>query len=218
MCVGIRRGEIQPHKKFLFIEFETPSYFPCDFHQIINMDFDPYQGVRTDFTKVIHRKAYPTIDVSRPELSQTGKTLLITGGATNIGLLIVKKFIEAGVAKVIIVARRQNVLDDAAAELKRQYGEKTTIITKQCDQTDKDAVKKLWSDLGDEGASVDILVLNAASFGEQKPLLELGADDIRRNIETNVLGPIDLIEGFNKQPGDSRRVNTLFPFHGQRTF
>lgn len=173
------------------------------------MNFDPYQGVRTNFTKVTHRKPYPTIDVTRPELSQTGKTLLITGGATNIGLLIVKKFIEAGVARVIIVARRQNVLDDAAAQLREQYGDKTAILTEQCDQTNREAVKKLWLGLRNGGVEVDILVLNAATFSYAKPLLELGADEMRNAIETNVLGPIDLIEGFNAQPGDSRRVSAL---------
>jgi NAD(P)-dependent dehydrogenase (short-subunit alcohol dehydrogenase family) len=178
------------------------------------MTFDPYQGVRTNFTKVTHRKPYPTIDVTRPELSQTGKTLLITGGATNIGLLIVKKFIEAGVAKVIIVARRQNVLDDAAAQLREQYGDKTAVFTKQCDQTDREAVSKLWLGLRDEGLEVDILVLNAATFSYAKPLLELGADEMRNAIETNVLGPIDLIEGFNAQPGDSRRVRGPRIYYG----
>ena len=41
-----------------------------------------------------------------------GNTVLITGGATGIGLALVKEFVNAG-NKVIICGRRQDKLDEA---------------------------------------------------------------------------------------------------------
>jgi NAD(P)-dependent dehydrogenase (short-subunit alcohol dehydrogenase family) len=45
-----------------------------------------------------------------------GKTAVITGGATGIGLAAAKRFIEEG-AFVFIFGRRQEALDAAVAEL-----------------------------------------------------------------------------------------------------
>ena len=46
----------------------------------------------------------------------TGRTILITGGSTGIGLAFALKFLELG-NKVIVTGRRQSVLD----ELKAKY-------------------------------------------------------------------------------------------------
>jgi hypothetical protein len=56
------------------------------------------------------------------------------------------------------------------------------------------------------------LLLNAASFSEEKPLLELGAEQVWAAYEANVHGPLDMVEGFNKQPGDKPKVRATPPF------
>jgi NAD(P)-dependent dehydrogenase (short-subunit alcohol dehydrogenase family) len=49
-----------------------------------------------------------------------GKTAVITGGATGIGLAAAKRFVDEG-AFVFIFGRRQDALDAAVAELGPQY-------------------------------------------------------------------------------------------------
>ena len=45
-----------------------------------------------------------------------GKTALITGGGTGIGLGIAEQFVKAG-AKVVITGRRENILKEAVCKL-----------------------------------------------------------------------------------------------------
>jgi hypothetical protein len=40
------------------------------------------------FTRRAHRDGYPTIDSRRPELSQAGKVVIITGASRGIGKLV----------------------------------------------------------------------------------------------------------------------------------
>ena len=50
------------------------------------------------------------------EISLTGKTALITGGATGIGFAIAEQMYDAW-ANIVIVGRREEALKEAAAKL-----------------------------------------------------------------------------------------------------
>ncbi|KAG6364586.1 hypothetical protein INS49_006188 [Diaporthe citri] len=166
-------------------------------------------GLKTNFTKTVHRTSYPSIDPTRPELSQAGRTVLITGGGTGIGLSIGKSFALAGAKRVIIVGRRANVLADAARAIEsvaKQAGKETEVIHQTLDVTDKAGIAALWSGLKDKGIVVDVLVLNAAKFSPLKPLLDLGSDEVWSMFEANVYGPLMLSEAFVKQGGDDQKV------------
>ncbi|KAK1764254.1 putative short-chain dehydrogenase [Phialemonium atrogriseum] len=163
-------------------------------------------SVATDVTKVIHRTEYATISPSRPELSQAGKTVLVTGGSAGIGFAIAQAFVRAAAATVIIVGRRRDVLDKARAELEAQAGQQqTAIIAENVDVVDRAGVKALWEGLAARGVVVDVLVLNSAKFTEAGPLLELGVDEVWSQFEANVRGPLDFAERFYKQKGDSTK-------------
>ena len=92
-----------------------------------------------------------------------GKTILITGGASGIGLEAVKQFLANG-AKVIITGRNQGKLDEA----KKRYPAITVI---QSDVANADDVRALFEQITALGG-IDILYNNAginATIGS-KPL------------------------------------------------
>ncbi|KAK0631213.1 hypothetical protein B0T14DRAFT_419739 [Immersiella caudata] len=173
------------------------------------------QGVtpfQTNVTRTIHRAVYPSIDASRPELSHAGKAILITGGTAGIGFDIAKRFITASASTVIITGRRKEVLQKAVASLEEfaASGKKDTkIIGESSDVADPAAVNTLWAGLAERGIIVDVLVLNAARFGVQKPLFTLGIDHVWESFEVNVRGPMIFAEKFYKQAGAEDRPKSL---------
>src|SRR3712207_4770821 len=56
-----------------------------------------------------------------PELA--GRTALVTGGTSGIGLGVVRRFVEEG-AHVVVTGRRQAALDDVSAE----FGDAVTTV------------------------------------------------------------------------------------------
>lgn len=153
-------------------------------------------------TETYHKEPYPAIDPSRPELSQKGRTVLITGGATGIGFAIASAFVAASASRIILVGRRASMLDDAIAKLHRLSGaQSTNLLQKACDVTELDQVAKLWAQLAEEGIVVDTMVVNAATIGTAGSVLERGTLDVWQDFTMNVRAVMDFTERFYKQAG-----------------
>ncbi len=150
-------------------------------------------------TKDFHRTPYPAISPTRPELSQAGKTVLITGGSEGIGYAIAKAFIQASAAKVIILGRRQTIVDQAVSSLGKEG--KAQVIGRACDMADAVQSEKLWASLRGEGIVVDVLILNAAVVSAPEHLLQAGTEKVWKAFEMNVRAQMDFTEKFYKQEG-----------------
>ena len=92
------------------------------------------------------------------DLNLEGKTALVTGGSLGLGRAMASAFHGAG-ANVALVARREDVLAEAKAEIEAGSGGKVGAYS--CDVTDAAAitatVERATADLG----AIDILVNNA---------------------------------------------------------
>lgn len=155
-------------------------------------------------TETFHVGPYPAISPLRPELSQAGKTVVITGGSMGIGYAIAQAFVLAGAAKIIILARRADAVAKAVASLTKEaqaQGSKTLIIGHPCDVGSAASVAELWGQLAGEGTIVDVLILNAAAVAPQKSILDIGTARIWEDYNVNVRGQLDMTERFYKQTG-----------------
>ncbi|KAL9088706.1 MAG: hypothetical protein Q9159_002957 [Coniocarpon cinnabarinum] len=141
-----------------------------------------FDFAETNFTNTIHNELYPAVAPTRPELSQAGRTVLITGGGVGLGFNIGQAFVRAAASTVIIIGRRPEVLEDAKSRLEEEAktaGTSTKIIARACDVTDIAQVDALWRMLNKAfHIFVDVLVANAAKPPRPKPILEAGIDDI----------------------------------------
>ncbi|EED18515.1 short-chain dehydrogenase, putative [Talaromyces stipitatus ATCC 10500] len=162
----------------------------------------------TNVTKNVHKEPYPAISPSRPELSQTGKVVLVTGGGTGVGFSIAKAFIRASVDTIIIIGRRADVLEKAASDLKQEarlVRTSSKIITRSVDVVDLVQVDAFWEYLATQGINVDVLVANVGRSSVPKSMTELGATRVWEDFEINVKSPIYFTEKFYNQPGDKKK-------------
>jgi len=109
-----------------------------------------------------------------------GKTAIVTGGGSGIGLASAKRFIDEG-AFVYIFGRRQDALDAALVEL----GENARAISGSVsDMADLD---RLFETVRTERGSLDILFANAGT-GELVPLGDITPEHYDRTFDVNVKG------------------------------
>ena len=110
---------------------------------------------------------------------------LITGGSSGIGLETARLLADRG-AIVSLVARRTDVLDRAAAEL-RDAG--ATVLTASADVADQVALTAAIRGLEQQAGPVDVLVTSA---GQARPghFLELEDEVFRQMIEVDYFGTL----------------------------
>lgn len=153
----------------------------------------------------LHKAPYPSLLPSRPELSQSGRTILITGGSAGIGFAIARAYAEASASNIILTGRRIDVLHQASSKLSDEFP-KVNFIPRVCDVASTEETAKLWSSLSDDGIFVDVLVLNAAKFGQQHhPLLEAELNEAWSLYETNVKGILGFCQHLHKQPSPENK-------------
>lgn len=124
----------------------------------------------------------------------SGKTALITGASSGIGTAIAEQLAEAG-AHLILVARREERLQELAQTLKERHGTETMVLPK--DLSDPKAPQEIYDTLKAAGKNVEILV-NNAGIGYQKEYLETSLEDHHRVIQVNLMAVNDLSYLFAK--------------------
>ncbi|KAJ5245798.1 hypothetical protein N7468_000781 [Penicillium chermesinum] len=167
----------------------------------------------TNFTPTTHKGPYDAISAAHADLSQVGRTVLITGGSKGIGFAIARAFAIAGVTRVILVARGGAALDMAVLNLESEF--QATVIPITCDIGDPTDIEALWAQLNDRQIAVDVLVLNAACVqAQESSMLGLGWQKTWQLFETNVRGNMILVEKMMSQADTKQKVilNVSSPF------
>ena len=111
-----------------------------------------------------------------------GRTALIAGASSGIGLATALMFAEAG-AKVHAAARRADVIADAAGD---------RVVAHVLDVTDRDSVSQLAGRLTSDGP-LHALVVAAGINIKQRRLEQLSAEDWDRVIAVNLTGAYNLV-------------------------
>lgn len=120
-----------------------------------------------------------------PPIELSGKTVLITGASSGIGLACASAFARHD-ARLIIAARRKERIDALAQELHRAHD--TEVFTIQLDVRNQPAVEKAVRELPDRWKDIDVLVNNAGLSRGLDKLHEGKLEDWEEMIDTNVKG------------------------------
>lgn len=152
----------------------------------------------------------PRLDpVARVRGHLSGKRVLVTGASSGIGRALAIQAAEAG-AEVVLVARRREELEAAAAECRAHGGRAHVRVV---DLTDFEAIDALAADVLATVGPIDVLV-NNAGHSIRRPLKESLArfHDLERLMQLNYLAPARLVRGFLPQMRERRTgqiVNVL---------
>jgi len=117
-----------------------------------------------------------------------GRNALITGGSLGIGRAIASRFVESG-ANVALVARRQEVLDEAKAEVAKAGGGKIVAIAADVGTAEgcQLAFDQACSALG----QIDVLVNNAGT-SRRGDFESITDEDWQTDIDLKLFGAIRL--------------------------
>ncbi|MEU6599633.1 SDR family oxidoreductase [Streptomyces flaveolus] len=115
-----------------------------------------------------------------------GKTALVTGATTGIGLATARRFAAEG-AHVFLTGRRQEVLDAAVSEI----GANATGV--RSDVSDLADLDRLYAAVAAQGRGIDVLFANAGG-GEFATLEQVTEQHFDSTFDTNVRGTLFTVQ------------------------
>jgi short-subunit dehydrogenase len=125
-------------------------------------------------------------------MEYTGKTTLITGASSGIGVHFAEGFALRG-SNLILVARRKELLTELATRLAKQYGVTVDVITE--DLSVPGAGAALEKKVAAKKFTVDVLV-NNAGFGTNNNFVDEDRARIAQEIQLNIGTLVDLTASF----------------------
>jgi 3-oxoacyl-[acyl-carrier protein] reductase len=126
------------------------------------------------------------------DLDLSGKVAVITGGSSGIGLGVAEAMAAEG-AKVVICARREDVLKSAVEQVADRTGGSITGLS--IDVTNPADVDRLRDEVMRLHGRVDILINNAGT-GIYKPFLEVTEEELTGGMQLNFFAQFRVAQRF----------------------
>ncbi len=114
-----------------------------------------------------------------------GDVAVVTGASSGLGRRLAVDLARRG-ATVVGIARRQQLLDQLAAELRAHSPESSTVA---CDVADADSYRAALADVESSRGKLDILVAAAAVEAETR-VPGADVDDFRKTMDVNFFGVV----------------------------
>ena len=108
----------------------------------------------------------------------SGRVAVVTGCSTGLGVQMAKALANQG-CSIVAVARRQNLIDEVAVQIKEEYGVETLAV--RCDITDTDMVNAMVDTVMEKFGRIDVLINNAGT-GAVAPAEDITDDQFANEI------------------------------------
>lgn len=147
------------------------------------------------------------------------ETALVTGASAGIGRELARVFAQHEY-DLVLVARRQELLEELAAELEEDYEVSVTVLA--CDLSNPAAPKSIYDTLQQRGIEIDVLV-NNAGLALLDPFYEVPVDDVMALVQVNVVALTHLTRLFiepmvNRGSGRILNVASVVSFYPTPSF
>ena len=121
----------------------------------------------------------------------TGKVAIVTGSTKGIGRAMVQGLAEAG-AKVVVSSRKQELCDEAAAEIAAATGAETMGLA--CHVGDWDGIPAFIDAVVQRFGTVDVLVNNAGINPAPTTVSDMTIEYWRKMFNVNLEGPLRMAQ------------------------
>ena len=143
----------------------------------------------------------------------TGQVAIVTGCSTGLGVQMAKALANQG-AKIVALARRQNRIEEVAAEISAEYGVETLAV--KCDITDTAAVEAAVDAALARFGRIDILVNNAGT-GAVAPAEDITDDQFSWEMDVDLFGSFRVARAVAKKamiPAGYGRIINIASMYG----
>ncbi|MBQ1740133.1 MAG: SDR family oxidoreductase [Erysipelotrichaceae bacterium] len=143
----------------------------------------------------------------------SGRVAVVTGCSTGLGVQMAKALANQG-CSIVAVARRQNLIDEVAAQIKEEYGVETLAV--RCDITDTDMVNAMVDTVMEKFGRIDVLINNAGT-GAVAPAEDITDDQFANEMNIDLFGSFKVAREVAKKamiPAKYGRIINIASMYG----
>ena len=143
----------------------------------------------------------------------TGRVAIVTGCSTGLGVQMAKALASQG-AKIVAVARRENLIEEVAENIKKEFGVDTLAI--KCDITDTENVDKMVDEVLAKFGRIDVLINNAGT-GAVAPAEDITDEQFLNEMNIDLFGSFRVARAVAKKamiPQKYGRVINIASMYG----
>jgi len=142
-----------------------------------------------------------------------GRVAVVTGCSTGLGVQMAKALAKQG-CDIVAIARRQNLIDEVAADIEKTYGVRALAV--KLDITDTEAVDAAIDEILAKMGRIDILVNNAGT-GAVAPAEDITDEQFYNEINIDLFGSFRMARAIAKKamiPAKFGRVINIASMYG----
>ena len=142
-----------------------------------------------------------------------GQVAIVTGCSTGLGVQMAKALANQG-ANIVAIARRQELIDAVAKEIKDTYGVETLAL--RCDITDTNRVNEVIDEVLKKFGRIDI-VINNAGTGAVAPAEDITDEQFNGEMNVDLAGTFKVARAAAKKamiPAKYGRIINIASMYG----
>ena len=142
-----------------------------------------------------------------------GEVAIVTGCSTGLGVQMAKALANQG-ANIVAVARRENLIQEVAAEIAKEFGVETLAV--RCDITDTANVDAMVDSVMQKFGRIDILINNAGT-GAVAPAEDITDEQFGNEMNIDLFGSFRVARAVAKKamiPAKYGRIINIASMYG----
>ena len=143
----------------------------------------------------------------------TGRVAIVTGASGGLGVQMAKALASQG-CNIVVFARRQQQIDEVAAQIAEEFGVETMAV--RCDITDTEVVDAAVAQVMDRFGRIDILINNAGT-GAVAPAEDITDAQFDGEMQIDLFGTFKVARAVAKQamiPAKYGRIINIASMYG----